>query len=252
MNTFICPIPAALPAGSAINGWLRASRRCFENDDHSLPCDAVTRCNQLMYPTKSDKSPFASWLSTFCSCLERRWGHKAATVWTGPPQCIVGHSTCSLVLSSNEKTSIPRLTLSFYLPHQPKMRAREKKKVFDRGCMRTTLRETKGFRCEQLVPGWASDELRRDVSVEVICLLWGGRENVEKSAPSQLLQGVLQCRGLTGKVEGKKGSRSAHSLPPLTNVPHSRSPTTAVVLHLHFSTTRSIKFIWCSLEKREK
>lgn len=57
---------------------------------------------------------------------------------------------------------------------------------------------------EQLVPMWASDELCRDVLVEVICLLWGSREDVEKSAPSQLLQGVLQCRGLTEKVEGKR------------------------------------------------
>lgn len=54
------------------------------------------------------------------------------------------------------------------------------------------------------MPVWASDKLCRDVLVEMICLLRGSREDVEKSAPSQLLQGVLQCRGLTEnwKVKG--------------------------------------------------
>lgn len=50
---------------------------------------------------------------------------------------------------------------------------------------------------EQLVPTLASAELCWDVLVEMICLLRGSREDVGKSAPSQLLQGVLQCRGLT-------------------------------------------------------
>lgn len=82
--------------------------------------DAVTRCNQLMYPTKSDKSPFASWLSRFCGCPEQLWGHKAATFfWTEQRWCIVGYSTCSLILSLNEKTWIPCLALSLCVPSVP-------------------------------------------------------------------------------------------------------------------------------------
>lgn len=94
---------------------------------------------------------------------------------------------------------------------------------------------------EQLVPMWASDELCRDVLVEVICLLWGSREDVEKSAPSQLLQGVLQCRGLTEKVEGKRQLVCSLS----ASVYHRASlplPTTAFVFYYLFPTSLLHKF----------
>lgn len=51
--------------------------------------------------------------------------------------------------------------------------------------------------------------------VNMICVLCENREDVEKTAPSQLLQGVLQCRGLTEKYEARNadGSLSNNQLP---------------------------------------
>lgn len=86
---------------------------------------------------------------------------------------------------------------------------------------------------------WASDKLCRDVLVEMVCLLRGSREDVEKSAPSQLLQGVLQCRGLTGKLEGKRQfvwHSAAYALPPFTRCYASlRLPDIVFVFYSHLS-----------------
>ncbi len=76
---------------------------------------------------------------------------------------------------------------------------------------------------EQLLPACASAELCRDVLVEMIILLWGSREDGKKTAPSQLLQGVLQCRGATEKYEASRQcvqQSAAHSLSPFPAMPY--------------------------------
>lgn len=201
-HLFIRPL---CPSGGFSQQWLSQSEAAALWKWWSfITCDTVTRCNQLMSPNKSDKSPFASWLSRFCGWRRLLWGHNAAPFWTGQSRCIVGSSSCSLILSLNEKTWISRLPPPFYLPSLQK---KKKKSIELMTFIAPVCRqhsEILSVYGEQLVPMWASDELCRDVLVEVICLLWGSREDVEKSAPSQLLQGVLQCRGLTEKVEGKR------------------------------------------------
>lgn len=101
-HLFIRPL---CPSGGLSHQWLAQSEAAAHWKWWSfITCDMVTRCNQLMYPTKSDKSPFASWLSSFCGWQQLLWGHNAAPFWTGQSQCIVGSSSCSLILSLNEKT----------------------------------------------------------------------------------------------------------------------------------------------------
>lgn len=64
----------------------------------------------------------------------------------------------------------------------------------------------------QLVPMCAGAELCQDILVKMICLLWGSRGDVEKTAPSQLLQGVLQCRGVTEKYGARRQFVHSQSL----------------------------------------
>lgn len=72
-------------------------------------------------------------------------------------------------------------------------------------------------------PDMCRAELCWDVLVKMICLLWGSREDVEKTAPSQLLQGVLQCRGVTEKYEARRQfvqQSAPNTLPPFPAMPH--------------------------------
>lgn len=106
------------------------------------------------------------------------------------------------------------------------------------------------IRREQLVPSWADAELCWDVLVEMICLLWGSREDVEKSAHSQLLQGVLQCRGLTLKQDGRRQivqCSAAHSLPPFAPLPRLFPSSLFSSLTSVCSPTISSLFLLCYL-----
>lgn len=123
-HLFVRPL---CPPGGFSHQWLAQSEAAALWKWWSfITCDMVTRCNQLMYPTKSDKSPFASWLSRFCGWQQLLWGHNAAPFWTGQSQCIVGSSSCSLILSLNEKTWISCLPPSSNLPSLKKKKKREK------------------------------------------------------------------------------------------------------------------------------
>lgn len=90
------------------------------------------------------------------------------------------------------------------------------------------------------------------------------REDVEKTAPSQLLQGVLQCRGVTEKYEARRQlvqQSAAQSLPPFPAMPHfflfslllsftpdilsvSLPSLSLHVLHSYTRTLRALVILW--------
>lgn len=161
---------------------------------------------------QSANVPNQIWSITICLLTQQILRLAAVTVRSQRSSPILNRAVpvhCGILqllphsLTEWEKRESP---VSLLLPicHPSKKKKREKELMTFIAPVCRQHSEISSVYSEQLVPMWASDELCRDVLVEVICLLWGSREDVEKSAPSQLLQGVLQCRGLTEKVEGKR------------------------------------------------
>lgn len=149
------------PPGGFSHQWLAQSEAAALWKWWSfITCDVVTRCNQLMYPTKSDKSPFASWLSRFCGWQQLLWGHNAAApFWTGQSQCIVGSSSCSLTLSLNEKNvNLPSPSFFLFAIPQKKKKKREEELMTFIAPVCRQHSEISSVYSEQLVPMWASDE----------------------------------------------------------------------------------------------
>lgn len=243
-HLFIRPL---CPSGGPSHQWLAQSEAAALWKWWSfITCDVVTRCNQLMYPTKLDKSPFASWLSTFCGWQELLWGQTQPHFEQGSPSALWDTPAApSFSHWMRKRESLVSLLLS--ICYSSKKKKEKRKNDFYCACMSATLRDIKrvqwaaGANVGQwwVVPGRL---------VEVICLLRGSREDVEKPVPSQLLQGVLQCRGLTEKVEGKRQLVCSLS----ASIYHCASLPLHTTAHLCFTTFSQPHYYTNSLQAHKK
>lgn len=149
--------------------------------------------------------------STKAAKVQNWFTYTPSALWDPP-----AHSCLSLPHSICEWINLPNKAPYLLVSHP--LQKKKMSQAWGLRCTGTSARPTHPLSksqimsiCRgQLVPMCASAELCQDILVKMICLLWGSREDVEKTAPSQLLQGVLQCRGVTEKYS----QSVSRTLPP--------------------------------------